>query len=226
MEIAEERKFIDEFLKSKNNNFEGWVCDDYSESWFYVKLNNGVSVLPSLEIIEIDNTLCAFNENGRAIDSFVSFASYIDENGTKVYLFNSYIDDLKKKSFLECLDLDDTYFYFNGKNGLAINKVVPIQLSDNFVYNYVTDDVGSYYQDYMLNNKLCLKGFIANEKMFSTPYKSFGTILLNKIPFLVSKNGDVLNFKKSVYANDGIYAYVNSDGTFFYSSNSNDNKWY
>lgn len=220
----EEKEFIRIFLQN-NPDFSGWMLDDYSGSWFYIKADKDKR-LPSKEIIEIDNTLYAFNENGKAIDSFVSFSTYRDEKDRLVYLFNNYIDDIAELSLNDCLLLDDTHYYFNGRQGLAKNVVLKLILNDGFEYEFVTNLKGKPYSELVLGKKLCIKGFIANVHMFQSPYKTFGTVVINGIPFLVSDTGTILNTEKCRYKEDKIYAYVNTDKTFFYSVYPNDSKWY
>lgn len=222
-----EKEYIESVIKN-NPDRTGWFYaeeeGDVFEDWYFITQEHSYF---SNKIIKVNDELCAFGEYGRALNGFVSCSHYTDEHDkTEVWLLNSFVDDTKPLSMEDYFNLGPEYRYFFGKDGLQKSKIIKIRLSDNNVYELVTDVHGQIFSGLIFDNRLCVKGLIANEHMFVTPYKTFGTIIVDKVPFLVSPEGSILNTTKFKYREGKVYAYVNSDKTFFYSTNSNDKKWY
>lgn len=225
----DEKRYIESVI-ANNPDRVGWFYADDGDGtkiidWYFITHDHSYF---SNKIIKVDDNLCAFNEFGRSLDTLVSCSHYKDEKEKQqVWILNSFIDDLNQISLADYLNLEfDYYYYFNSQNGIAKNKIIDIVFSDGNHYKLITNSDGQIFSGLLFDNKLCVKGLIANEHMFVTPYKKFGTIIVDKVPFLISSEGEILNTQKFRYKDGKVYAYVNSDKTFFYSTNPNDKKWY
>lgn len=222
-----EIEYIESIIKN-NTDLTGWVCDDEDDDgvtdWYHI---NADHTYPSIKVIKINDTLCAFNEAGRALDCFVSCGRYKEEGDLEdKWILNTYFEDESKLTPETFLSFDDSYYFFLGRDGLARDKVIDIKFSDGNTYQYVVDSNGHKYSQEFIGDKLCVNGLIANKNMFLTPYKKFGTIMRNGIPYLCDPEGRVLNTNKFKYKDGRVYAYINTDRTFFYSTKANDPKWY
>ena len=208
-----------------NPDLHGWMVDDEGdeyEDWYFVKQDH---TFPADTIMIANDVKCAFNFAGRAIDGFVRIYEYPEiHDKNKRFVFNDYYDP-ETLTFEECMNLGDNIYYYQGHNGVASNKIVNVKLSDG-EYLVATDVMGKLVQSLIHDGKLCMHGFLADSRMFTTPYEKFGTVMFENVPFLISNDGKVLNIEKSRYKDGKIFAYVNSDKTFFYSSNLRDPKWY
>ena len=218
-----DKKFIDNYIK-ENPKHIGWVQNPDTKDYFYIKKDH---TYPSNEVYRIKNKPCAFNDYGKAIDGFVLCEKIYNADKKKSdYNIIFYMDNLENMSFNDFSNrfgLD--YLYFNGHNGLIKDSVVKIKFTD-FDSTVIIDKEGHPVKDRVWNGKLCNLGFIVDSTFWLTPYKKFGTIIIHDVPFLIDAEGNILNVKKCRYKDGKVFAYVNSDKTFYYSTTPIDRKWY
>lgn len=210
---------------SHNPTMSGWFHNE-NDDWFYI-VNSDKNVESKLyrnEAANLFDTYYLFNNNSKAIKAFAR----IDSEKPIVSLINSVgaFDITPAEEMTVEKLLSGTWYYFDGHDGLVINKTIKLKLADGIEHTYVADVRGRGWTELMYENRLSFNGIIADKYMYITPYKKFGTVMRGDTSYLCSPTGIVLNVKKKKLSEGDVYCYVNSDKTFFYSSDSDDSKWY
>lgn len=220
---------IYEYIKN-NPKKTGWVRLDNDDKfdWFYIRNNQK---LYKNCVVTISGEKYAFGENGNLIDGLlfleVQRNRQIPEYKINFYLDLNDVDILSFDKYFNPYITDVMYVECNENKSLFRTGTIKLKLADNHLHTFLlTEDDGTQTKNRVINDVLNINGLVVDKYMLEGPSKKYGLVHAYNSIYLCDKNGRVLNNKKNKYVDGKHIYYVNSDNTFFYSTNLEDPKWY
>ena len=223
----DENKYINSLVENCPDK-TGWIYKDDTDDWYYLITDKDSATKDKwyknkIVYLEPYNTYNYFNEFGRCVEDIFVIGN-VDEDNDE-FLVSKIISpsEISLGDFSMC---DVRYSFSKGKEGLLTGRH-EIELSDA-PYTFVFDEKGRDVSNLTVDGILCVNGILANETMLQGPCKKYGYVFRNGLPYLCDTSGKLLNLQIGKFYDEeaDIFIYVNTDRTFFFSKDAEDEKWY